>query len=106
MTMHNFSYSPSQIYNVDETGMPLDHRPPKVIAKRGKKKVRCRASCNKSQITVIACVSITGHAIPPYVIFDAKGINYDWRKEEVPGTQYAVSDTGWVDTGGGWLNNC
>ena len=64
--------NPTQIYNVDETGMPLDHHPPKVIAVRGQKKVRTRTSGNKSQVTVIACVSATGHALPPFVIFDAK----------------------------------
>lgn len=26
--------SPNQIYNVDETGMPLDHRAPKIVAGR------------------------------------------------------------------------
>ena len=36
-----------QIYNVDETGMPLDHRPPKIVTQRGQKKVRCRTSGNK-----------------------------------------------------------
>jgi len=35
MVKHNFLNNPSQIYNVDETGIPLDHRQPKVIAKRG-----------------------------------------------------------------------
>ena len=51
---------------------------------------------------MIACVSVTAHTIPPNVIFS---INYDWMKGEVPGTQYAVSDTGWVDTElfKGWL---
>jgi len=38
--------SPSQIYNVDETDMPLDHHPPKVVSKRGQKKVQCRTSGN------------------------------------------------------------
>ena len=54
---------------------------------------------------MIACVSATGHAIPPYVIFDAKGMNYEWMKGEVPGTRYGLSDTGWVDTElfKGWL---
>ena len=55
--------SPSQIYNVDEIGMPLDHRPPKIVSKRGQKKVRSRTSGNKSQVTVIACVGATGHVI-------------------------------------------
>ncbi|XP_065895961.1 uncharacterized protein [Dysidea avara] len=98
--------SPSQIYNVDETRMPLDHRPPKIVTKRGQKKVRSRTSSNKSQVTVIACVSATGHVIPPFVIFDAKGLNYEWTRGQVPGTRYGLSSTGWVDTElfKGWLN--
>ena len=55
---------PAQIYNVDESGMPLDHRPPKVITQKGQKKVYSRILGNKSQITVIACVSAVGHALP------------------------------------------
>ena len=72
MTKEKLLNSLSQIYNnVDKTGMPLDHRPPKVIVKRGQNKVCCRKSGNRSQVTVIACVSTTGHAMPPYMIFDA-----------------------------------
>ena len=78
--------------------MPLDHKPPKVVAAKGQKKVRYRTSGNKSQVTVIACVSASGHAIPPFVIFDAKRLNMDWTNGEVPGTRYGLSSTGWVDT--------
>ena len=99
--------SPNQIYNVDETGMPLDHRAPKVVAGRGQKKVRYRTSGNKSQITVIGCVSASGHAIPPFVIFDAKSLNKEWTKGEVPGSTYGMSSKGWVDTElfQGWLTD-
>ena len=98
---------PAQIYNVDESGMPLDHRPPKVISEKGQKKVRSRTSGNKSQITVIACVSASGHALPPFVIFDTKGLNPEWTKGEVVGTTYGLSAKGWVDTElfKGWLVN-
>ena len=99
--------SPNHIYNVDETGMPLERRPPKVVTKKGRKKVRCRTSGNKSQITVIGCVSATSQAILPFVIFDAKSLNMDWRKGEIPGTTYGLSDKGWVDTElfKGWLTD-
>ena len=30
--------APGQIYNVDETRMPLDHRPPKIVTQKGQKK--------------------------------------------------------------------
>ena len=70
----------AQIYNVDESGMPLDHCPPKVISEKGQKKVCSRTSGNKSQITFIACVGASGHALPPFVIFDTKGLNHEWTK--------------------------
>lgn len=86
LTEHILMESPGQVYNVDETGMPFDHRPPKVITKRENKKVRYRISGNISQVTVIGCVSAVGQAIPPFVIFDAKGLNVEWTKGEIPGT--------------------
>jgi len=35
LTKHGLLNSPSQLYNVDEMGMPLDHQPPKVVTTRG-----------------------------------------------------------------------
>ena len=35
--------------------MPLDHKPPKVVARKGARKVHCHTSGNKSQITVLVC---------------------------------------------------
>ena len=77
---NNLMESPNRIYNVDETGMPLNHSAPKIVTGRGHKKVRYGTSGNKSQITVIGCVSASGHAIPPFVIFDSKSLNMEWRK--------------------------
>ena len=73
--------SPNRIYNVDETGITLDGHAPRIVAKKGQKKVRYRTSGNKTQITVIACVSASGQCIPPFVIFDAKRLNMEWRKD-------------------------
>ena len=102
---HGVMDSPAQIYNVDETGMPLDHRPPKIVTRKGQKNVCYRTSGNKSQITVIGCISAVGQAIPPFVIFDAKNLNVEWTNGEVPGTTYGLSEKGWVDTElfRGWL---
>ena len=85
---------PSQIYNVDETGKPLDHRPPKIVTTRGQRKVRCRTSGNKSQITVIACVSAVGQVIPTFVVFDSKSLNQQWTMGEVPGSRYGLGSSG------------
>ena len=105
LTENDLIDSPAQIYNVDESGIPLDHRPLKIITKKGQKKVRCRTSGNKKQITVIGCVSAAGQALPPFVIFDAKRHNPEWCVGEVPGTSYGISNNGWVDSElfRGWL---
>lgn len=98
LTDNNLMNSPGQIYNVDETGMPLNHRPPNVVAKRGQKKVRTRTTGDKSQVTVVGCVSAVGHVIPPYIIFDAASLNVAWTQNEIPGSKYALSSKGWIDT--------
>ena len=82
---------------MDETGMPLCPRPPKVIARKGQKKVCYRTSGLKSQVTVLACGSATGQIIPPFIIIAAKQISPLWTQDEVIGSRFAVSDNGWVD---------
>ena len=88
---------PSRIYNMDESGMPLDHKPPKVVARKGMKKVHCRTSGNKAQITVLACSNAAGSVIPPMVIFEGQRFNPEWSKGEVTDTLYGMSDKGWTD---------
>ena len=89
---------PAQIYNCDELGMPLEHKLPKTISRKGSKKVRQITSGNKTQITVLGCASAAGQALPPMVVFSGKRFNHDLSKGEVPGTLYGMSDSGWMDS--------
>ena len=41
---YNFYEHPEAIYNMDETGVPLDPTPSKIITAKGQKKVRYRTS--------------------------------------------------------------
>ena len=93
----DFDKFPESIYNMDETGIPLSSRPPKVVAKKGQKKVRYRTSGQKAQITVIGCGSAAGQVIPPFIIFAAKQVSPLWTVDEVNGSRFAVSENGWVD---------
>jgi len=65
----DFWNHPEAIYNMDESGMPLEPRPPKVVAKKGQKKVRYQTSGQKQQIAVIGCGSATGQCLPPICYF-------------------------------------
>ena len=105
MFENDLNNHPERIYNMDESGMPLDPKPPKVVAVRGQKKVRYHCSGMKSQITILGCCSGTGQAMPPFIIFDAKQLNHQWTRGEVPGTRYGLSDSGWTERTlfHGWL---
>ena len=73
--------------------MPLNHCPPRVLTRKGQRKVHFHTSVNKSQITVVGCINATGTALPPFVIFDAKNLKMEWTKGEVPGTTYGLSES-------------
>ncbi len=89
--------SPSQIFNCDETGLPLEHTPSSVIAEKGQRHPRALTSGNKKQISVLACSNAAGYVLPPLVIFGRKALNLDLTTGEVPGTMYGLSDNGWMD---------
>ena len=98
---------PNLIFNMDETGMPLSPKPPKTINQIGAKNVFAITSGDKSQITVVGCVSAGGYCLPPMVIFDRKTLAPEMSVGEVPGTIYGLSDKGWIDRElfGIWFTN-
>jgi len=85
------------VYNLDETGMPLDHKQSKGVVLNEMKKFHGLSSGNKSQITVLAYSNAVGTVLPPMVIFKGERLNYKWTKGEVPITVYGMSPQGWID---------
>jgi len=84
-------------YNMDDTEVPLEPQPSKVIAKRGHNKVCYQTSSKKQQITVIDCMSATRLCILPFIIFTAKQINHLWTRNVVSRSWYAVSEKDRID---------
>jgi len=56
---------PGAIFNVDETGMPLEHKPSRVVTQKGARNVTAHTSGNKTNITVIACAISAGQVFHP-----------------------------------------
>ena len=90
--------NPTQIFNCDETGIPLNPKPLKTIGKCGMKNPSYITGDSKIQISVLACSSAVGYALPPYIIFDRVTLNQELTRGEVPGTIYGLSKSGWMDT--------
>ena len=85
-----------QIFNRDETGIPLTQKPPKRVAGVAQKHPYAVTSGDRSQITVMACASASGYSIPPMVIFDRKHLQLKMTMGEVLGTFCGLSDSGWM----------
>ena len=88
---------PCNIFNMDETGMPLDPKPLKTIHRKGEKNPVALGSGLKMQITVVGCVSAGGYCLPPIVIWDRKRLKPELTVGEVLGTLYGLSKKGWID---------
>ncbi|XP_065891048.1 uncharacterized protein [Dysidea avara] len=95
---HELEGRPNQIFNLDESGMSLNPISPKIVVAKGAKHSTSVTSNDKSQITVLACCSAAGYAIPPLVVLDRKTLRPEYAFGEVPGTMYALSSNGWMDT--------
>ncbi len=89
---------PSQIFNTDETGLPLDPASLKVVVPSGYKHSQAVSTGDKPQVTVLAWCNAAGYTIPPLVIFDRETLKPEMTVGEVPGTMYGLSSSGWIHT--------
>lgn len=93
---------PHTIWNMDETGVQLDHKPGRIIATKGSKYLHSRTSGNRETITVIGAINAGGGYIPPHVIVKGKTTRslFSFQMETAPdGTTWSVSDSGWTKQG-------
>ena len=85
---------PHLIYNIDETGLQPEHRPPNVVANPNFK-TQAVTSPRSTTTTLISCVNALGNTLPPYFVFKGKRFNPDLIKGASPGTNYTMTESGW-----------
>lgn len=95
----NLISKPMYIYNADETGISVVHKPGKVVAQLGRSNVYSITSAERGKThTVLTCVSASGHAIPPMMVYPRKKCVPDnLRDGAVPGTLFTNSESGWIN---------
>lgn len=94
----SLSKYPGLIYNRDEPGFPLDPKPLKTVSYRGSKNPYQVSSGSKTQVLIAACVSATGQSLPPFIIWKGKTMTPELAVRELPGTEYSLSDSGWMNS--------
>ena len=96
----NLISKPMQIYNRDETGVSVVHKPGKVVAEMGRHKVYAVTSAEKGKThTILTCASASGHVLPPMMVFPRKQTPpAKFREGAVAQTLFANSANGWINS--------
>jgi len=89
---------PSRIYNADETVCPLEPPSGKVLAPRGAKFVYKTGSSDKTQITVLACMSATAHFLPPMIVYPGERFRGYNPVDKFESAILGRSKSGWMDS--------
>ena len=81
------------IYNCDETGITVVHKPGKVFAELGRCNVYALISAERVKThTVLSCVSASGLCVPPMMVYPRKkSVPDNMREGAVPNTIFTVS---------------
>lgn len=94
----NLQNNPQLIYNVDESGFPLNNNPSKIIAEKGKREVIKITNVERGEnVTVVVCCSASGMFMPPFVIFKGKRFKDVYRKDLPPGTSVEMTESGYIN---------
>ena len=95
----NLISKPMQIYNSDETGVTIVHKPTKVVAELGRRNVYSITSAEKGRThTVLSCVSASAFVLPSCIVYPQKRkVPDNLREGAVPGTLFAQSENGWIN---------
>ena len=94
----NLIAKPSLIFNADESGVSIVHRPAKVVAQIGRHNVPSLTSADRGKThTILACVSASGQVLPPFMVYPRKRPVPEKLKEGAyPNTVFCVSESGWI----------
>ncbi|MES9884386.1 MAG: helix-turn-helix domain-containing protein [Sedimenticola sp.] len=63
---------PTHIWNMDESGISMEHSPSVVIARKGSKVVPGRTANSRESVTFLPCVNAAGQKMPPLIIVKGK----------------------------------
>jgi hypothetical protein len=92
------SYSPSHVWNVDESGLSASIKigGVKVIAMKGSKAVLSRIPESREWTTVVVCVSVSRDKIPSHYIFTGKEFCGNYLIGCEPNARMSMQPSGWM----------
>lgn len=90
---------PENCYNMDETGIMLSMLGAiKVLVGKDDRRDYRGAGVKRMMVTAIECISASGEALNPMIIWPASTHRSNWTTYVPPGWVYACSETGYNDS--------
>lgn len=96
--MERHSFPPSDIYNMDESGLVTVQRPNRVIARKGFKQIGALTSAERgSLVTIAVAVSAIGNTVPPLFVFPRVNYKDHFIRDGPVGCIGAGNPSGWMN---------
>jgi len=87
-----------RMWNMDESGLTVVHKPARIIAQKGQKQVGKITSGERgSTVTIMCSMNAQGRHLPPFMIFPRKNMNDHLLVGSPSGTVGVATDSGWTD---------
>ena len=96
--MDTIKHNPARLYNCDKTGIVIvQHKHTKILRLKGKRQISSLQSTERGTlVTVVNCISPTGHFIPPLLVFRRKIIKKELMIRTPPGSIKGCVPSGWI----------
>ena len=95
---NNLLNLPRQLYNCDETFLPLDFTREKAVTLKNTKYVYAQAHGTTDHITVLCAASAAGLPLPPFIIYPKSFPGGQYRFDGPDDALYGKSESGWIDS--------
>lgn len=94
----NPEIAPENVYNMDETGVLLGRSvTQKMLVHRDDTRRTRGTGLKRVLVTAVECISATGEALPPLIIWPAATHRSVWTTHPTPGWHFACSKKGYTD---------
>jgi len=96
--MDTTEHNPARLYNCDETGFTIvQHKHTTILGLKGKRQISSlQSAAHGSLVTVVNCMSPTGHVCLPLFVFPRKKIKQELMNGTPPGSIHACHPSGWI----------
>ncbi|XP_072168984.1 uncharacterized protein [Diadema setosum] len=97
MEEYNLKDKPDRIYNVDETNLNAEHKPPKVTT-GADTRINSITSHRVGTTSLLACGNAAGRFLPPYYVFKGKQRIPELLSGALPGSKMFMTSSGWSNS--------